>query len=473
MTLEKIVIKELSNKAEIINIFNCLSGNITVFTGSETAIDALERTFSGVYEKNDLRISVNDSQRFNPSEHILVGYNTILKDTTLSVENILKNYNFDLNDIDVILNTYGLHNTRELKLYELDEDKKKRLEYAIAFQEDNKALIIKNPFRDLINQWKEPIAKFIHTYANIKKLPVIITELDYESSFWNNNHFIKKYKLGIARTKTIGFGTNNQDLKDFLSQIRNEINNSTVPETNNEDDKNLELKKTQDPIKITKDPINPISNVMPEILSQVPITETNDTVLQQKPEYNKKELKKIHRILFILGALFLFSSFMIIGFLLKVKSDTNQEEVKTRQEILKKDMIQRPKVVKNKNTNNFYILDNYPEWIKQSIELQIKKKDLLTSNASLPLINTSKRATNKQKDNNLFKLLEGLSGSGKDLPDQISNNQGNSGGYTQRTQGNYNNQATQKSNYSNDAEAKRQLLYQRFQEAIRRSREKK
>ena len=56
MTIDKIVIKELSNKAEIINIFNCNSGDISVIKGTDVSINSLERALSQTYEKNDLKI---------------------------------------------------------------------------------------------------------------------------------------------------------------------------------------------------------------------------------------------------------------------------------------------------------------------------------------------------------------------------------------------------------------------------------
>ena len=472
MTINKIVIKELSSKAEIINIFNCMSGNISILTGADTAIQSLERALSGTYEKNDLRISVDDSITFNSTEHVLIGYNNIFKDSTKSVEDVFNSYNFESSDIDVILNTYGLHNIRNLKIYELDDDKKKRLEYAIGFQSEDKALIIKKPFKDIISQWKEPIAKSIYTYAAKKNLPVIITELDYDSSLFNNINNIKKYKLGISTTKTIGFGTNNQDLKDFISQIRNEMNNDDNSYQNSHIIHENDLKKTQDPIKITGEPI---TNVMPEILQEIII---NDDDEKEALDINisKNDIKKFYNKLFIIGFILLISSVVIVALLLKVKSDTNLKEIETRKEILKKDLTPKVKIKKNYESNTPFILDNYPEWIKHDVELQLKTKEILKSKSFMPLIKRGNQVKNDKSSNNLFKLLEEVSGSGKDLPDSSQNYHYNSGGYNQRSNNNTVNQNNNNNNYQNnasEAEAKRQLLYQRFQEAIRRSREKK
>ena len=472
MTIDKIVIKELSNKAEIINIFNCNSGDISVIKGTDVSINSLERALSQTYEKNDLKISINDSETYNSNEHTLIGFNDLLKDSTKSVDEVFKNNGFDNSDIDVILNTYGLHNIRNLKIYELDDDKKKRLEYAIGFQNDNKALIIKNPFKDIISQWKEPIAKYISTYASKKNLPVIIMELDYEPSFWKNNDSnIKNYKLGIARTKTIGFGTNNQDLNDFLKQIRNEINNQNSSTTNEK------LKATQDPIKINN---IPISNAMPEILKDIIETNDNDPIKENNVtnQFNKKDLHKIHVILFGIGILFLVLSLVIVAMLFKIKSDTNLEEIKKRNEIIKRDIATLRRTKKIVNTDSPYILDNYPEWVKHEIELQLKQKEILKSKSLMPLIRNKNQQMPKKADNNLFKLLEEVSGSGKDLPDNVRSYQGNSSGYNygggNSGSSGYNNNPSQGSsnlNQVSDAETKRQLLYQRFQEAIKRSRE--
>ncbi|MGI6681209.1 MAG: hypothetical protein ACOX3T_07000 [Bdellovibrionota bacterium] len=499
MSLEKIVIKELSSNAEIINIFNCLAGKITVLSGSNTSIDSLERAFSGIYEKNDLKIFINDALQFDPAMHSLVGYNHILKDVALSVGELFKTYGFDESDIEIILNTFGLHNTKGLKIYELDDDKKKRLEYAISLQESNKALIIKEPFKDLLPQWKEPIAKNIHTYASKKNLPVIITKLDYDASFWNDSNLIKKFKLGISRTKTIGFGSNNQDLKDFLSQVRNEIENQDIINKNitnidltkkdienkdkeNRDNKNTalladsleikeKLRETRDPI-----PIPPIASQMkkredfkPEVFEDAKVKNETQHTDETLKKYSERELKNIHRILFTIGFLLIVSSLLIVGFLFKRKSDSNYEEIKTRQEIFLKNINEKSRKVENKNFDNLYILDNYPEWIKHTIELQFKKKEILQSKTFMPLTKNSKQADAKKTDGNLFQLLEGLSGTGKNLPDStiMSNNEQPNRGYGENSANANQNQISK-----SDAEAKRRLLYQRFQEAIKRSREK-
>lgn len=497
MALEKLVIKELSNKAEIINIFNCLSGYMTILDGASTSIDAIERVFSGIYEKNDLKIAINESEPYDSTKQLLVGYNSILKDNAVSVLDTFKKYGFLENDVDAILNTYGLQNIKDLKIFELDDDKKKRLEYAIAFQSDNKALIIKNPFKDIIAQWKEPIAKYICTYADKKHLPVIITELDYEPSFWSDKNLLKKFKLGIARTKTIGFGTNNEDLKDFISQIRNEIDKSNVatPSHNNFvnplqksfDNSNVkneniqenvytqnELKKTQDPIRVND--ISP-NSILPEILedSFEPNEEEQKNV---QASLDKKKLNKIHRKLFILCMVFLALSLTMLGMLLKIKDNERLEQEKAMQEAFKRETQAKTRVIKKARHDYPYILDNYPEWIKQSIEEQLKKKEILKSKTYMPLINNKSKAQPQKKSNNLFKLLEEVSGSGKDLPDSSPNYSNNSGGYNNyqnRGSGNYSGSSNtlSNSNTQSDAEAKRQLLYQRFQEAIRRSREKK
>ena len=94
MTIDKIVIKELSNKAEIINIFNCNSGDISVIKGTDVSINSLERALSQTYEKNDLKISINDSETYNSNEHTLIGFNDLLKDSTKSVDEVFKNIGF-------------------------------------------------------------------------------------------------------------------------------------------------------------------------------------------------------------------------------------------------------------------------------------------------------------------------------------------------------------------------------------------
>ena len=297
-------------------------------------------------------------------------------------------------------------------------------------------------------------------------------ELDYEPSFWKNNDSnIKNYKLGIARTKTIGFGTNNQDLNDFLKQIRNEINNQNSSTTNEK------LKATQDPIKINN---IPISNAMPEILKDIIEANDNDPIKENNVtnQFNKKDLHKIHVMLFGIGILFLVLSLVIVAMLFKVKSDTNLEEIKKRNEIIKRDMAALRRTKKIVNTDSPYILDNYPEWVKHEIELQLKQKEILKSKSLTPLIKNKNQQMPKKADNNLFKLLEEVSGSGKDLPDNVRSYQGNSSGYNygggNSGSSGYNNNPSQGSsnlNQVSDAETKRQLLYQRFQEAIKRSRE--
>ena len=161
-------------------------------------------------------------------------------------------------------------------------------------------------------------------------------------------------------------------MNDFLKQIRNEINNQDSSTTNEK------LKATQDPIKINN---IPISNAMPEILKDIIETNDNDPIKENNVtnQFNKNDLHKIHVILFGIGILFLVLSLVIVAMLFKVKSDTNLEEIKKRNEIIKRDMAALRRTKKIVNTDSPYILDNYPEWVKHEIELQLKQKEILKS----------------------------------------------------------------------------------------------
>lgn len=452
MSVEKITIKELSSQAEIINIFNCPAGKISIFNGPQIAISSLQRLLTGTYEKNDLKISINNSIEFNPFEHTLIGYNNIIKDTTMSVENLFLSYKIDKNDIDIILNTYGLYNIKNLKIYELDADKKKRIEFAIAFQSQNKALIIRSPFVDMSTQWKEPYAKFIYTYATKKNLPVIITDLDYTPATWNKFPSINKIQLGISINKTIGFGTDNKELNELLSDIRNHIDKTkdatSSPTANNEQ--------------------NSFQSEQPEIL--VNNTEKEKFFDDFNKNLTKKDLKNIHLKLFFLCFILIGLSGFLIYHVIKSKNNklskketVNIASLQTQSII---DALEKP-----------YILNEYPVEIKDLVEVQITSKEILNSKEIFPLVKNNLLKQQKKEKQNLFMLLESISGSGKNLPDQIRKEgdypsqpryDENTNFSNQNFQAQTNQQGFQNQIPISEAEAKRQLIYQRFQEAMKR-----
>ncbi len=480
INLENVTIKELSSKAEIINIFNCLSGEISIFNGPSSAISSLQRLLTGTYEKNNLKISINNSIKFNPLEHVLVGYNNIIKDSTASIEDLFLSYNIPMEDIDTILNTYGLHNIRQLKIYELDGDKKKRLEFAIAFQSSNKALIIRDPFEDISPQWKEPYAKFIYTYATKKNLPVIISELDYNPATWNNLPSIKKMQLGISTNKTIGFGSDNGQLKEFLSQIRTELDNEQTQNgltTINNDVKEPINNTSHDKIKLAQSPKISGTKVK-EIESGKPQVLVNNVTIQNLSNENKKltkkELQRIHQKLFLVCFILVALTSTLSLLLINMQAKKNIDKINSQKEKLDKII---PLQLNTDLLEKSYILNSYPSKIKNLIEIQLTRKQILDTKEVLPLVKNNIAEQPKKGNQNLFALLESISGTGKDLPDQIRKTDAPTSNFNTNTHYNNINQMNQGNQFQqnqpaqqqiSNAEAKRQLIYQRFQEAMKR-----
>ncbi|MCB0335013.1 MAG: hypothetical protein KDD62_01865, partial [Bdellovibrionales bacterium] len=219
MSYKKLQIKLLSKSGELLNVVNCQAGHVTVLRANTHAeLQPYQRALTGV--PGPERFSINlDGQEFKAAEHVMLGFGKDFLDAK-SVEDFLASYGVPRTALKSVLMSYGLDQYAKEKVGSIGECPQRRVQLLAATYTPDKVLVLNNPFQPLSNEWKDAFAELILTFAKNKSAIVIVTSLTFRPQSWIGNELIARVQVGSTLQKTIGFGSDQEAMREMLEQVR-------------------------------------------------------------------------------------------------------------------------------------------------------------------------------------------------------------------------------------------------------------
>ncbi len=230
MSERQLQIKLLSRSGELLNVVNCFAGQVSVFRAT-AASDLMPyyRALAGIPGPERFSITFN-SRPYSPQENILIGFgeNFSLSEGSQSVREFLLTHQVPDSAVDSMLMSYGLPDRADKTCSSLTPHEERVLRILAATYSTDKALVINDPFEPIINQWRERIAELLVTYARSKQEVVIVPVLSHRPECWIDNEFIARIQVGENVQKTIGFGSSATDINTVLNQLRQEYHSGAT-----------------------------------------------------------------------------------------------------------------------------------------------------------------------------------------------------------------------------------------------------
>ncbi len=467
---KKLQIKLLSKSGELLNCVNCFAGQVCVLR-AVSANDLLpyQRAFTGGSGPENFLITLDD-QEFLPEAHNLVGFGEqFLVGENKSVMQLLIDNGVPENSVESLLLTYGLDRVCHNKCSSISKDEERRVRLLIATYQQDKVLVLNNPFEPIATEWRERFAELVASYARSSSQIVVVTSLNSRPECWIDNEAIARVQVGENVQKTIGFATGPSSVHSIVDQVRTLIKDE----------------------KVAKDVLTSLDPAQRKASQKQAGAKTKDSTSEKARRKEKMPppsaggKKKIAALAVLGFSLSLAAAMGLVvvrsggdpakmrALLLGEKTPqaerdnsplpaTTEAEAKTVQVDLPPPPPPPPNPTPLPPQPEF-VLDLYPASIRDSV-IRAFDGSIAPSQVGSRPERERPLAENKTKNSNdLFQMLESTSGSGTNLPDSPPPSQ------------QYNNDSGtgEVSAYTTEEQQKRELIRQKFLEAIERAAERR
>ncbi len=228
MTLRKLQLKHLSKRGELVRCINCFAGQVTVLrAASGTDLLLYQRALAGIPGPERFSITV-DGNSFIPQEHILIGFGENFKGEERTTSDYLLSSGLNEPTAHSLLSSYELDSVANTPCNTLTPEQERRLRLLHACYTTSKVSILHNPFDSLASQWKERFAKLLTDRARDAEQIFLLTSLSYRPQCWIGNETINRVQVGENIQKTIGFGSGGGDANDLIQQVRESFQSESV-----------------------------------------------------------------------------------------------------------------------------------------------------------------------------------------------------------------------------------------------------
>ncbi|RIL08963.1 MAG: hypothetical protein DCC75_07625 [Proteobacteria bacterium] len=157
MGFERLQIKHLSKSGELLGVISCYAGQVSVLRSSSLSeLKPYQRALAGIPGAEKFSITLDDLT-FQPEEHT-----------------------------------------------------------------EGKVLVLNDPFEPIANLWRERAAELIVSSARGKGLLVVVPSLSYRPQCWIDNEAVARIQVGQNVQRTIGFSAAGDDVSSVVSQVRQE-----------------------------------------------------------------------------------------------------------------------------------------------------------------------------------------------------------------------------------------------------------
>jgi hypothetical protein len=215
-------INRLTASGELKRRVRCLARRITVFrSNTPSELETYALALQGK-ESTDRFSILLDSAAFTPLNHNLVGFGEkFLPTNTMSVELFLINSGAPADKVEPLLLSCGLGGLGKATVGQLSPSQARILRIVAATQDPKKVLVLREPFHEVPDAWRDKIADLLSDFAWKQHAIVIITNLSYRPQSWIENEVIARVQLERPRQATIGFGGQSHEA-EAIKAIREE-----------------------------------------------------------------------------------------------------------------------------------------------------------------------------------------------------------------------------------------------------------
>lgn len=215
----KLQVRHLSKSGELLGVYNCPAGQISVFRSSnESDLQPFRRAFAGVPGPERIRILLDDVD-FEISEGLTIGLAEKVP-VGVTVKQVLLDNGFSEDSMNGQLTHCGLINDKNTELTALSDCARRRVAILVALSSQNKVLICDSPFEPLTGVWKERFAELMLENATGSDKIIVVTRLDYRPEAWIDNSVINRLQVNSTVQKTIGFATDGDDVQAAVRKVR-------------------------------------------------------------------------------------------------------------------------------------------------------------------------------------------------------------------------------------------------------------
>ncbi|MCB0332549.1 MAG: hypothetical protein KDD55_03555 [Bdellovibrionales bacterium] len=483
--MRKLQLKHLSKRGELVRCINCFAGQVTVLrAASGTDLLLYQRALAGIPGPERFSITV-DGNPFIPQEHNLVGFGENFQSEQRTVLEYLLTSGLNETTSRSLLSSYELDRAADSPCSSLSHEQERRLRLLHACYTSDKVSILHNPLDSLASQWKERFAKLLTDRAREGEQIFLLTSLSYRPQCWIGNETINRVQVGENIQKTIGFGSGGSDANDLIQQVRESFQSQSIDQ-----------EALSGVLQQYESPSNTPEQIRPQTIGiQMPPNQTRPYEPVLSPTQRMVRLFTEPRNVLMLGGAVAVALLVMI-----YTKDTPQPiapssgltQIAAQQVAtpatpqVTPETVATPQIPKEtsettKNTSRDFDSQKLRDELKQALERRKKERETLpqaTQVASLVThgvlasypknirqsilaafdettsSHTPVREPSNSNEPNLFQMLEKTSGTGKDLPDRkVSKSPSPS----------------RSSSSPADIEKRREMIRQKFLEAIERS----
>lgn len=224
MAFKRLQIKHLSPRGELLRCINCPAGRITVLrAASGTDLSQFQRALAGIPGPERFSLTI-DNEPFEQNRHFFIGFGEhFSKSDSMTVGQYLTKAGVPESQITSTLLSFELEELESTPCSALGADQERRLRFLAALQSTGWIVVLNEPFEDLSSKWKERFAELLTSYAGRQGGLVVISSLSYRPKSWIENEVINRVQVGENLQKTIGFQSGASDVTDLIKQLRESV----------------------------------------------------------------------------------------------------------------------------------------------------------------------------------------------------------------------------------------------------------
>jgi hypothetical protein len=227
--MEKLVIKHLSKRGELLDCINCPAGKLTVLRAEQDSdLVPFRQALYGSVSGQKLSIYLDETP-FNPSDCTYIGFSNWIKGDGHKLVEVLLEYGISEGQLDSICSAYGITDALERDWKDITDDYRRRVELILASYSASKILVLDSPFEPIPHIWKDRFAELIMADVKSQRRITIFSRLCYRPESWVGNDLINRVQVGSSVKRTIGYGQEASDFNKLVKELRQNVTSDSAP----------------------------------------------------------------------------------------------------------------------------------------------------------------------------------------------------------------------------------------------------
>lgn len=229
--MEKLVIKHLSKRGELLDCINCPAGKLTVLRAEQDSdLVPFRQALYGSVSGQKFSIYLDETP-FSPADCTYIGFGSWIKGDGRKLVEVLFEYGIPEGQLNSICSAYGITDALERDWKDVSEDYKRRVELLLATYSNSKILVLDSPFEPIPHIWKDRFAELIMSDVTAKRRITIFSRLCYRPESWVGNDLINRVQVGSSVKRTIGYGQEASDFNKLVKELRQNVATESSPPT--------------------------------------------------------------------------------------------------------------------------------------------------------------------------------------------------------------------------------------------------